>query len=112
MLLTIGSLGPIRFLGGTSDGPIVLADAAADCFTLAQYISGRHYQCIRMGLLHWQMLLLIASLWPIIFLGGTADALRWAHCIGRCCCRLLHFGPFCFCEVLAMSLDVPIAWVD
>src|SRR5258708_4754291 len=85
-LLIIASFGFMRFLGGTLDGPIVLADAAANCFALAQYISGRHYQRIRMGLLHWRMLLPIAMFWPNIFLGGTADALRWAHCISRCCC--------------------------
>src|SRR5258708_3352996 len=81
--------GPIYFwevLLMHSDGPIALADAAADCFALAHYISGRHCQCNRMGPLHWQMLLLMASFWLIIFLGGTANALRWAHCISRCCC--------------------------
>src|SRR5260370_26211195 len=102
MLLPIALLGAIRFLGGTSDGPIVLADAAADCFALAQYISGRHYQCIRMGLLHWQMLLPIALFWPIIFLGGTTDALRWAHCIAQCCCSFLLFSPLFFFESLPM----------
>src|SRR5258708_28245048 len=108
MLLTIALLGPIRFLGGTSDGPIVLADAAADCFALAQYISGRHYQCIRMGLLYWWMLLPIALFWPNIFLGGTADALRWAHCIGGCCCSLLLFSPLCFLDALPMCSHAPI----
>src|SRR5258707_2799161 len=86
MLLLIALLGPIIFLGGTadalrwahhigrcccrllhfgplylwkalpihSDGPIASVDAAADCFDSAYY-----------------------------FLGGTADALRWAHCIGN-----------------------------
>src|SRR5712692_7646942 len=108
MLLTIASLGPIRFLGGTSDGPIVLADAAADCFTLAQYISERHYRCIRMGLLHWRMLLPIALFWPNIFLGGTTDALRWAHCIGGCCYCLLLFGLLFFWKALPMHSGGPI----
>src|SRR5258708_37146521 len=45
-----------------------------------------------MGPLHWQMLLPITSLWPIIFVEGTADSLRWAHCISGCCCRWLQFG--------------------
>src|SRR5258707_4020333 len=75
-----------------SDGPIALADAAANYFALASYISGRHCQCTQMGPLHWQMLLLITSLWPIIFVEGTANSLRWAHCISRCCCRWLRFG--------------------
>src|SRR5258707_492202 len=80
-------LGPSDFweaLPMHSDGPIALADAAADYFALAHYISWRRYQCTQMGPLHWRMLLSIASLWPIIFLEGAADALRWAHCIGGC----------------------------
>src|SRR5229473_2669653 len=85
-LLHFGPLYLWKALPIHSDGPIASADAAADCFALAQYISVRHYQCIWMGLLHWRMLLPIALFWPNIFLGGTADALRWAHCIGGCCC--------------------------
>src|SRR5216684_4243899 len=79
-----------------------------------------------MGPLHQQMLLLMASIWPIIFwevlpmhslgpirfLGGTPDAFRWAHCIGRCCCQLLHFGPLYFWKMLPMHLDGPIALAD
>src|SRR5260370_1269326 len=38
------------------------------------------------------MLLLITLLGPIRFLGGTADALKWAHCISGCCYQLLCFG--------------------
>src|SRR5229473_3000811 len=55
------------------------------------------------------MLLPITSLWPIIFLEGAADALRWAHCISGCCCQLLHFGPLYFWRVLLMHSDGPIA---
>src|SRR5260370_175211 len=55
------------------------------------------------------MLLPITSLWPIRFLGGTANALRWAHCIGGCCCQLLRFGPLYFWKVLLMHSDGPIA---
>src|SRR5258708_30138857 len=62
--------------------------------------------------LHWQMLLLITSPWPIIFLKGAADALRWAHCISRCCHQLLRFGPLYFWEALPMHSDGPIALVD
>src|SRR5216684_4121755 len=58
------------------------------------------------------MLLLITLLWPIIFLGGATDALRWAHCISGCCCRLLHFGPLYFWRVLPVHSDGPIALVD
>src|SRR5216684_2124031 len=112
MLLTIASLGPIRFLGGTSNGLIALADAAANCFALAQYISGRHYQHIQMGPLHWWMLLLIASFWPNIFLWGTTNTLEWAHCIGGCCCQWLCFGSLFFWEVLLMRLDGPITLAD
>src|SRR5258707_568697 len=93
-----------------------------------------------MGPLHWQMLLLITSLWPIIFVEGTANSLRWAHCISGCCCqwlqfgllfsgrhfrftqmgplhlqdccRLLHSGPLYFSEALPMHSDGPIALVD
>src|SRR5229473_1543460 len=127
MLLPITSLGPIRFLGGTTDalrwayctgrcccqlhqlgpsdfwealpmhldGPIALADAAADYINWAHQISGRHCRCIRMGPLHWLMLLLITLLWPI-----------------RCCCQLLHFGPLHFWEALLMHSDGPIALAD
>src|SRR5258708_35906859 len=75
-----------------SDGPMALADAAADCFAWAHQISGRHCRCTQMGPSHWQMLLPITSLWPIIFVKGTADSLRWAHCISGCCCRWLQFS--------------------
>src|SRR5258707_6176762 len=92
-----------------SDGPIASVDAAANYFALAHYISGRHYQCTRMGLLHWWMLLPITSIGPIRFLGGTANAFRWAHCIGGCCCQLPHLGPLYFWEVLLMHSDGTIA---
>src|SRR5260221_14351700 len=58
------------------------------------------------------MLLLIALLWPIIFLRGTADAFGWAYCIGGCCCQLLCFGPLFFWEALLMHSDGPIALAD
>src|SRR5258708_8724882 len=108
MLLLITLLGPIRFLGGTanalkwahcisrccyqllcfgqlyfwkvlpmySDGPITLADAAANYFTLAHYICGRHCQFTQMGAAADGFDL------AYYFLGGTANPLRWAHCIG------------------------------
>src|SRR5712692_8166440 len=90
-----------------SDGPMALADAAADCFAWAHQISGRHCRCTQMGPSHWQMLLPITSLWPIIFVEGTANALRWAHCIGNAAanyftwahkisvrhCRCIRMGP-------------------
>ena len=59
-----------------SDGPIALVDDAADYIDWAHQISGRHCQCTWMAPLHWQMLLLITLLWPIIFVEGTADSLR------------------------------------
>src|SRR5260370_19733982 len=92
-----------------SNGPIALVDAATDYFALASYISGRRYQCTQMGPWHWRMLLPIALLGPIRFLGGTADALRWAHHIGRCCCQLLRFGTLYFWKVLPMHSDGPIS---
>src|SRR5713226_2576924 len=58
------------------------------------------------------MLLPMASFWLIIFLGGAADALGWAHCISRCCCQWLRFGPLSFCEALLMHSDRPITSVD
>src|SRR5258708_38830516 len=58
------------------------------------------------------MLLPITSLWPIIFLEGAADALRWAHCISRCCCQQLCLGPLFCQEALLVHLDGPIALVD
>src|SRR5258708_6880689 len=95
-----------------SDGRIALADATADYFALAHYISGRHWQCTQMGLLQWRVLRPITSLGPIRFLGGTANALGWPHCIGGCCCRLLCFGPLYFLEALLMHSDGPIALAD
>src|SRR5216684_7053578 len=58
------------------------------------------------------MLLLITSLWPIIFLEGAADALRWAHCISGCCCQWLCLGPLFCQEALPVHLDGSIALVD
>src|SRR5258707_559247 len=91
--------GPIYFWEALlmhSDGPIALADAAADCFALAHYLFVRHFRCIHMGPLHWQILLLIASLRPIIFLIHADDAQGWAHYISRCCCGWLRFSPLFF----------------
>src|SRR5216684_838112 len=58
------------------------------------------------------MLLLITLLGPIRFLGGTANALKWAHCISRCCCQLLHFGPLYLWKALPIHSDGPIASAD
>src|SRR5260221_18539 len=95
-----------------SDGPIALADAATNYFALAHYISGRHCQCTQMDPLHQWMLLPITSLWPITFLVGTADALRWAYCTSRCCCQFLCFGHLYFWKVLLMFINGPIAIAD
>src|SRR5258707_9733890 len=73
-LLRFGQLYFWEALPMHSDGPIASADAATNYFTLAQYISGRHCRCTWMGLLHWQMLLLITSLCPIRSLGFPSDA--------------------------------------
>src|SRR5229473_3236598 len=62
-----------------------------------------------MGLLHWWMLLPIALFWPNIFLGGTANALKWAHCIGGCYYYWLHFGLLFFWKALPMHSGGPIA---
>src|SRR5258708_20338873 len=95
-----------------SDGPIALADAAANYFALANYISERPCRCTQMGPLHWRMLLPITLLGPIRFLGGTANALKWAHCISGCCCQLLCFGQLYFWKALLMYSDGPMALVD
>src|SRR5258708_25234389 len=58
------------------------------------------------------MLLPITLLWPIKFLEGAADVLRWAHCIGGCCCQLLCLGPSDFWEALPMHSDGPITLAD
>src|SRR5216684_3701482 len=58
------------------------------------------------------MLLLITLLGPIRFLGGTADALKWAHCISRCCYQLLCFGQLYFWKALLMYSDGPMASAD
>ncbi len=103
------------FLGGTADTlrwAQCIGDATANYFAWAHKISGRHCWCIQMGPLHWQMLLPITSLWPIIFLEGAANALRWAHCISGCCCQWLCFGPLFCSEVLLIHSDGPIALAD
>src|SRR5713226_7914227 len=128
-------LGPSDFweaLPMHSDGPITLADAAANYFTLAHYICGRHCQFTQMGPLHQQMLLPMASirpiifwealpmhsdgpitsLWPIVFLEGASNALRWAYCISGCCCQWLCFGPLFCSEALPIHSDGPIALAD
>src|SRR5713226_9433580 len=58
------------------------------------------------------MLLLITLLGPIRFLGGTADALKWAHCISGCCYQLLCFGQLYFWKALPMHSDGPIILAD
>src|SRR5260370_14552956 len=58
------------------------------------------------------MLLPITLLWPVIFLEGTADVLRWAHGIGRCCCQLLCLGPSDFWDALPMHSYGPITFAD
>src|SRR5260370_18483063 len=95
-----------------SDGPIALSDADANYRDLPSYITGRSCERTQMGPLHQQMLLPITSLWPITFLGGTANALRWAYCTGGCCCQLFQFGPSDFWEALPMHLDGPISLSD
>src|SRR5260370_297874 len=95
-----------------SNGPIALADAATNYFAFAHYISGRRCRYTQMAPLHWQMLLPIALLVPIVFLGGTADALIWAHCISGCCCLWLCFGLLFCSEALLIHSDGPIALAD
>src|SRR5260370_23334193 len=72
-LLRFGPLYFWKVLLMHSDRPIALADAATNYFALAYYISGKHCRCTQMGPLHWQMLLPITLLWPITFLGCTAN---------------------------------------
>src|SRR5216684_8865191 len=47
----------------------------------------------RIGQLHLQWLLQIASLGPIIVLVDAANTLEWAHCICSSCHQWLRFGP-------------------
>src|SRR5216684_2767575 len=58
------------------------------------------------------MSLLMASLWPIRFLEGAANAFRWVNCISGCCCQWLCFGPLFFSEALPIHSDGPIALAD
>src|SRR5258708_34087146 len=86
-----------------SDGPITLADAAADYFTLAHYICGRHCQFTQMGPLHQQMLLPMASIWPIIF--WEALPMHSDGPIALAVCLLIcFFGPLCFLWGTAYSV--------
>src|SRR5260370_1322242 len=104
-----GSISFFDALLMNTNGPIALVDAAGHGFALAHYFFGGHHQGVGVGPLHWRMLLPMASFWLIIFLGGAADALGWAHCISRCCCQWLRFGPLSFCEALSMNSHGPIA---
>ncbi len=71
----------------------------------------RYFQCLRMGPLHWQQLLLMALLGPNYFSVSAANTLEWAHCICSCCCRWHHLGPIIFQEVLPIPWNGPIELV-
>src|SRR6266705_5764610 len=58
------------------DGPIAIATATADGFTWAGLSSERCSQHPRIGTLHLQKLLLMASLGPIIYSTSAANAPR------------------------------------
>src|SRR5260370_465451 len=84
-LLCFGLLYFCKALPMYSDGPMALADAAADCFALVNYISGRFFFLMIMGPSSSRLLLSMTLFGSIILLRGAADTLRWAHCISRCC---------------------------
>src|SRR5258707_13286106 len=58
------------------------------------------------------MLVMITLVGLIVFLEGTADSFKWAHCISGCCYRLLCFGQLYFWKVLPMYSDGPMALAD
>src|SRR5258707_9341316 len=63
----------------------------------------------RMGQLHLQWLLQIASLGPIIFLVDAANTLEWAHCICSSYRQWLRFGPtFFYFTVLPIGFIGPM----
>src|SRR5258708_38638296 len=62
-------------------GPITLAGAGANYFTLAHYFSGRCCQCTLMGPLHQQMLLPMHSDGPIASADAAANYFTLAHFI-------------------------------
>src|SRR5260370_5487994 len=115
-MLPIHLDGPIALAAATAAsssalaqwGPITLAGAGANYFALAHYFSGRCCQCTLMGPLHQQMLLPITSLWPIIFLVGTAYCIKWAHFFVGCCCLLTQLGPLYYWSVLPITSHGPI----
>ena len=81
------------------DGAIVFEAAAADSFAWAHYFSSRRCRCKRVGPLHTQLLLWMASLeplflqqvlpipkdGPIAFAAAVADGLAWAHYFSSRC---------------------------
>src|SRR5712691_2996389 len=79
-----------------------------------------------MGPLHLQLLLLLPSPVPIIFLRGAADVPGWAHCtfsaasadgfawahyFSEKCCRCHWMGPLHFQQLLLMASPGPIIFV-
>jgi hypothetical protein len=71
--------GPIAYVTATADElewPIAYSTAADDGFAWAHYFSGSCCRCSRMGPSCTHLQLPMASLGPISFLGGAADALR------------------------------------
>src|SRR5260370_131545 len=112
MLLPIALLWPIVFLEG-----------AADELRWAHCISGCCCQWLCFGPLFCSEALPIHSDGPIALADAANNCFAWAHqisgrhfgwahCISRCCCRLLRFGPIYFCEALLMHSNGPITLVD
>src|SRR5258708_1589775 len=103
--LRFGSLFFWEALPMCSDGPIALADAAANGFALAHYLFVRHFQCIHMGPLHLQILLPIASLRPAIFCKILqTHSLTSAYFLLKLCCYSVCISRWSVCRSMSMSL--------
>src|SRR5258707_11637893 len=75
------------------DGPIAIAAVAGHSFALAHYFSCGCCRCPRVGPLHWQELLPLGSLWPIMFLADAANGFAWANLFFRRYFRCPRVGP-------------------
>src|SRR5713226_548215 len=96
-LLPMVLLGPFTFSRGIANALgwayHIGAAVAGHGIALAHYFSGGCCQCPRVGPLHWQELLPMGSLWPIMFLADAANGFAWANLFFRRYFRYSRVGP-------------------
>ena len=88
--LRLGQLFFLEVLLVQQGGPIIYVYGAADGYIWADYYSGRHCRCNKVGPLNMHMWLPMASSGPIFALGSAPDATGWAQCVCICGCRWLR----------------------